>query len=90
MDKNIEKIKMIEMESKIDSILQTLNELKENTVKKKYYTTKEVSEATGIGKTVIDKLRQNGEISYSKVGKTYIFTQDDLDQLIMNNKVKYA
>ena len=82
----IEPIKLKELESKIDSIIETLSELKDGGYKK-YYTTKELSEVTGIGKSVIDRLRVNGEISYSKIGQTYIFSKEDIEELIKNNRV---
>ena len=53
--------KIIELESKVDSILRTLNEIKESCVNK-VYNTKELCEHLRVGKSVIDKLRQNGEI----------------------------
>lgn len=77
------------LESKVDTILEILKERKEGVVKK-YYTTKELSELIGIGKSVIDKLRQTGEISYSKIGQTYVFTQEDIDELMKNNRVRYV
>lgn len=83
-----ENVKLQDLESKVDSILEILKERKE--VVKKYYTTKELSELMGIGKTVIDKLRQTGEISYSKIGQTYVFSQEDIDELIENNRVRYV
>ena len=78
-----------ELESKVDSILETLHQMKDGW-SKRYYTTKELSEITGIGKTVIDRLRQNGEISYSKIGQTYVFTQKDIDELMENNRVIFV
>lgn len=84
-----EYVKLQDLESKVDSILEILKERKEEVVKK-YYTTKELSELMGIGKTVIDKLRQTGEISYSKIGQTYVFSQEDIDELIENNRVRYV
>ena len=82
-------IKSSELESKVDFILETLQQMKDGGGKK-YYTTKELSELTGIGKSVIDRLRQNGEISYSKIGQTYIFTQRDIDELMENNRIRYV
>lgn len=82
-------IKNSELESKVDSILETLQQMKDGSGKK-YYTTKELSELTGIGKSVIDRLRQNGEISYSKIGQTYIFTQRDIEELMENNRIRYV
>ena len=79
--------KLNELESKVDSINETLRQMKEGWCKK-YYNTKEVSKITGIGKSVIDRLRQNGEISYSKIGQTFIYTDNDIDELVKINKVR--
>lgn len=82
-------MKIEELESKVDTILEILQEMKDGGGKR-YYNTKEVSEITGIGKSVIDRLRQNGEISYSKIGQTFIFTQRDIDELMENNRVRFV
>lgn len=79
-------LKLKELESKIDSVIEILSQLKDGWCKK-YYTTREFSEATGIGKSVIDRLRVTGELSYSKIGQTYIFSKEDVEGLIKNNRV---
>ena len=78
-----------ELVSKVDTILQTVQEMKDKR-DKKYYTTQEVCKLIGVGKSVIDKLRKNGEISYSQIGQTCIFTQEDIDQLMLNNRVRFV
>ena len=78
-----------ELVSKVDIILQTVQEMKDKR-DKKYYTTPEVCKMIGVGKSVIDKMRKNGEISYSQIGQTYVFTQQDIDQLMLNNRVRYV
>ena len=89
MGKNEEKLCLVEMRSQLDHIISTLNTIKENSVEK-VYDTKGVCKYLNVGKSVIDKLRQNGELSYSKIGKTYIYTQKDIDQLLENNRVNYV
>ena len=86
---NIEKLNFEELVSKVDIILQTVQEMKDKR-DKKYYTTPEVCKMIGVGKSVIDKMRKNGEISYSQIGQTYVFTQQDIDQLMLNNRVKFV
>ena len=78
-----------ELASKVDAILEAIQKLKDGRVKM-CYTSKEVSEMTGIGKSVIDRMRQNGEISYCKVGQSIVFTQKDIDELLELTRVRYA
>ena len=78
-----------EIGSQGDCILKKMMELiakGEN----KVFNTKEAAEYLRTGKSVIDKLRQNGEITYSKVGQTCVFTKKDLDEYLHRNQVKYA
>lgn len=82
-------LKLTEMKSQLEVIISTLNTIKERSVDR-VYDTKGVCEYLNVGKSVIDKLRQTGELSYSKVGKTYLYTQKDVDQLLANNRVRYV
>ena len=77
-----------EMKSQLDFIISTLN-TKECSVER-VYDTKGVCEYLKVGKSVIDKLRQSGELSYSKIGKSYVYTQSDIDRLLENNRVNYV
>ena len=79
----------MEMQSKMDSIITTLTEIKEGTVQK-VYNTKELSEYLKVGVSAIEKLRQDGELSYAKLGRTYVYTQEDVDNLIKNNHIKFV
>lgn len=79
----------IEMKSQIDNIIFTLNEIKENAVQK-VYNTKELSEYLKVGVSAIEKLRQDGELAYAKLGRTYIYTQTDVDNLINNNHIQFV
>lgn len=84
-----DELKLTEMKSQLEVIISTLNTIKEQSVDR-VYDTKGVCEYLNVGKSVIDKLRQTGELSYSKVGKTYLYTQKDVDQLLENNRVRYV
>ena len=84
-----DELKLTEMKSQLEVIISTLNTIKERSVDR-VYDTKGVCEYLNDGKSVIDKLRQTGELSYSKVGKTYLYTQKDVDQLLENNRVRYV
>lgn len=81
--------KITENESQGDFILKQLKEVVEGSMNK-VYNTKELCKYLNVGKSVIDKLRQQGEISYSKVGQTYVFTQQDVNDLLNRNRVNYV
>lgn len=74
---------------KMETILSTLEEIKDGKVEK-VYDTKELCDYLKVGKSVIEKLRQDGELSYAKVGRTIIYTQSDVDALIRNNHVSFC
>lgn len=75
--------------SKVDTILNEIKTIKDGSVNK-VYNTKDLCKHLGVGRSVIDKWRQNGDISYSKLGQTILFTQKDVDECLMRNKVKYV
>ncbi len=80
----------IDMNSKIEAILTALDEIRNGSSVEKVYDTKGLSDYLKIGKSAIEKLRQDGELAYSKVGRTIIYTQSDVDALIRNNHVSYV
>lgn len=80
---------IMEMQSKMDNIISTLTEIKEGTVQK-VYNTKELSEYLKIGVSAIEKMRQDGELAYAKLGRTYVYTQEDVDNLIKNNHIEFV
>jgi len=80
---------ILQIESKMQTILTALEEIKDGTVEK-VYDTKSLCEYLKVGKSVIEKLRQDGELSYAKVGRTIIYTQRDVDALIRNNHISFA
>ena len=82
--------KLNEVVSKVDTIINDLQIIKEGRVKNKVYNTKELCKHLGVGRSIIDRWRQNGDISYSKLGQTILFTQKDVDECLMKNKVKYV
>ena len=89
MGNNVEILSLVEVKSKLYFIISTLNTIKECSVER-VYDTKGVCEFLKVGKSVIDKLRQSGELSYSKIGKSYVYTQRDIDCLLENNRVNYV
>lgn len=80
---------IIEMKSKMDNIMTTLTEIKEGKVQK-VYNTKELSEYLKVGVSAIEKMRQDGELAYAKLGRTYVYTQEDVDNLIRNNHIEFV
>ena len=72
-----------------DYILKKLKEIMDGSMNK-VYNTKELCQYLKVGKSVIDKMRQQGEISYSKIGQTYVFTQEDINDYLLRTKVKYV
>ena len=83
-----ESINFMKMETDISAIHAMLQELKEQTVGK-VYKTKELSEYLKVGKAVIDKLRQDGELEFSKLGRTIVYTQQDVDKLLKKNHFSF-
>lgn len=81
----------IDMNSKFEAILTALDEIRNGSSSvEKVYDTKSLSDYLKIGKSAIEKLRQDGELAYSKIGRTIIYTQADVDALIQNNHVNYV
>lgn len=78
-----------DMVSKVDTLLNEIKTIKNGSVNK-VYNTKELCKHLGVGRSVIDKLRQNGEITYSKVGQSFVFTQEDVDDYLMRTQVRYV
>lgn len=79
-----------EIELKFEAILAALEGMKNGNSAEKVYDTKSLSDYLKVGKSAIEKLRQDGELAYSKIGRTIIYTQADVDALIKNNHVSYV
>ena len=79
-----------DMNSKFEAILTALDEIRTGNSAEKVYDTKSLSDYLKVGKSAIEKLRQDGELAYSKIGRTIIYTQSDVDALIQNNHVNYV
>ena len=79
-----------EIELKFEAILAALEEMKNGNSAEKVYDTKSLSDYLKVGKSAIEKLRQDGELAYSKIGRTIVYTQSDVDALLRNNHVNYV
>lgn len=84
-----ERINLMKMEADISAIHAMLQEVKEQTIGK-VYNTKELSEYLKVGKAVIDKLRQDGELEFSKLGRTIVYTQRDIEKLLEKNHFSFV
>lgn len=78
-----------ELKGKLDLVLTTLTEMKEKSAPK-VYSTDDLVEYLRVGKGTIEKLRQNGDLAYAKLGRTIVYTQQDVDNLINNNHIAYV
>lgn len=80
-----------EIELKLEAILAALGEIRTGSNSaEKVYDTRGLCDYLKIGKSSIEKLRQDGELAYSKIGRTIVYTQSDVDALIRNNHVSYV
>ena len=84
-----ENVSLMRMEAEVSAILAMLQELKEQTVGK-VYNTQELSEYLKVGKGTIDKLRQDGELEFSKLGRTIVYTQRDIEKLLEKNHFSFV
>lgn len=80
----------VNIQEKIEAILTALDAIRNGNIAQKIYDTKSLSDYLKVGKSAIEKLRQDGELAYSKIGRTIIYTQSDVDALIQNNHVNYV
>ena len=80
---------IMRMEAEVSAIHAMLQELKEQTVGK-VYNTQELCKYLKVGKAVIDKLRQDGELEFSKLGRTIVFTQRDVEKLLSKNHFSFV
>ena len=85
----MENVSLMKMEADISAIHAMLQEVKEQTIGK-VYNTQELSEYLKVGKSVIDKLRQDGELEFSKLGRTIVYTQRDIDKLLEKNHFTFV
>ena len=84
-----ESVSLMKMEAEVSAIHAMLQELKEQTVGK-VYNTQELCEYLKVGKAVIDKLRQDGELEFSKLGRTIVYTQRDIEKLLEKNHFSFV
>ena len=82
-------VSLMRMEAEVSAIHAMLQELKEQTVGK-VYNTQELCEYLKVGKAVIDKLRQDGELEFSKLGRTIVYTQRDIEKLLEKNHFSFV
>lgn len=82
---------MDKAEIELEAILAALGEIRTGSNSaEKVYDTRGLCDYLKIGKSAIEKLRQDGELAYSKIGRTIVYTQSDVDALLRNNHVNYV
>jgi excisionase family DNA binding protein len=82
-------ISLMKMEAEVSAIHAMLQELMEQTVGK-VYNTQELCEYLKVGKGTIDKLRLDGELEFSKLGRTIVYTQRDIEKLLEKNHFSFV
>jgi|GEM_PF-5134931 len=52
----------------------------------KLLTRDEISKSLGFSSSTIDRLRRTGMLPYRKIGKIFRFTEEDIENFIINSK----
>ena len=74
-------------ESKLDFIIENFQDILKG---QEVMNTQELCEYLKQGKSVVERLRQNGELTYIKVGKSYLYTKKDIETYFDRNRIKYV
>lgn len=74
-------------ESKLDFIIENFQDILKG---QEVMNTQELCEYLKQGKSVVERLRQNGELTYIKVGKSYLYTRKDIETYFDRNRIKYV
>lgn len=74
-------------ESKLDFIIENFQDIMKG---QEVMNTQELCEYLKQGKSVVERLRQNGELTYIKVGKSYLYTRKDIEAYFDRNRIKYV
>ena len=74
-------------ESKLDFIIENFQDILKG---QEVMNTQELCEYLKQGKSVVERLRQNGELTYIKVGKSYLYTRKDIEAYFDRNRIKYV
>lgn len=70
----------------LDDIKKLLN-VKATTDSKKWLKSNEVRKLLGISSGTLQNYRINGSLSYTKIGGTLFYSQDDIEKLLSQNKI---
>lgn len=74
---------MIQMfEEKIEKMIE-----KANKPEVKYYSYKQVAQLLGVSRPTVDNWVKSGKLSGSKIDGRFIFTNNDIDELISSNRI---
>lgn len=74
--------------SKVRDLTHHVSNIQEKlTVSPQYYSNKELRELLNVEEKLIRKYREQGMLSYSKVGDKYWYSQHDVIEFLNKNKV---
>jgi len=73
--------------SRIDCATKSLRKMNEGE-ELNIYTSEDVCKKLGVSETLLSRYRNERQLSYSKVGDKYFYTDEDIDSLIENTSSK--
>lgn len=87
MDIIIKKDNLDELSKKIEKALE---EMKQRYIEPSsiIYTNDQLVELLGISKSTLQKIRDEGYLSYSRIKGKFFYRQSDLNQMLNNNQIK--
>ena len=87
MDIIIKRDNLEELSTKIDSALDTFKQRyidPESVI----YTNDQLVDLLGVSKSTLQKIRDEGYLSYSRIKGKFFYRQSDLNQMLNNNQIK--
>ncbi|MDI5897652.1 helix-turn-helix domain-containing protein [Flavobacterium yafengii] len=78
---------LIEFKKELLEEIKKIFESQTTTQNKKWLKSAEVRELLNISPGTLQNLRINGTLSYTKIGGTMYYANQDIDKLLENNKV---
>lgn len=82
-------LKLVEMQGQMEHLISTINSIKENTVDK-VYDTKGLCSHLHLTKRDIKELMRNGDLNCSKIGRKFVFTQKNVDDMLKRTAIHYV
>lgn len=87
MDIIIKKDNLDELSKKIESALEEMKQryIEPNSI---IYTNDQLVDLLGVSKSTLQKIRDEGYLSYSRIKGKFFYRQSDLNQMLNNNQIK--